>query len=157
MGKYDKFIRSMKFEKIQNNNCCICGKYDYISEKHHIIPVSVLSSVYDIVNDVEIFNKYNRAIVLCPNHHAIYHKLISKNKEILENLNIKELTIYKELILENLTFYTETLMRFRKCEKNVKQLGSIQQIMKEKKKLEYINKMIDIYIELLEKYKLKHQ
>ena len=147
MGRYSKIIREMKFEKIENNNCCICNKYGDISEKHHIIPVSTLSKVYDIVHDESIFYKFNKAIMLCPNHHSIYHKIMSRNNKVLGNLTVEEIEYYRILVNKNIDFHTYISKELYNNSKSAIQIEQMCQLRKEKSKLQYIKKMIDLYIE----------
>lgn len=59
--------------------CCICNKYKFISEAHHLFPISELVSIIqqyhlciDLIFAVGTVNVLKTAW-LCPNHHAIYH------------------------------------------------------------------------------------
>ena len=113
MGRYSKIIREMKFEKIENNNCCIC----------------------------------NKAIMLCPNHHSIYHKIMSRNNKVLGNLTVEEIEYYRILVNKNIDFHTYISKELYNNSKSAIQIEQMCQLRKEKSKLQYIKKMIDIYID----------
>ena len=57
--------------------CAVCGKYRAISEAHHIIPVYQLAELCSDhgVDALTVAFVPVRFVWLCPNHHAMFHKI----------------------------------------------------------------------------------
>lgn len=89
-----------EFKQLTKNKecCCVCGKYKYISEAHHIYPLSiqVLNGVKKPIQDF---------VWLCPTHHKIIHMVISKGSifnfididDLVSDFNETEINIISEL------------------------------------------------------------
>lgn len=83
----DKIIKRIKVNNIERKPCHICNQYVYITQLHHLITYSesnklLLKIRSNRKNEFEYYfntlNEIMEGIWLCPNHHSIYHKLLSK-------------------------------------------------------------------------------
>ena len=74
----------------KRQECLVCGKYEAITEAHHILPVRYIAHV---LKDVSVYSMYEYAIRtkneikiphvwLCPNHHTMWHLIIIYNGEL---------------------------------------------------------------------------
>lgn len=99
MGKYSKGIRKLKISK-NKKDCYICDKYKCITELHHIVRVADISEHMDsYIRDDETLLKLMQGVWLCPNHHTILHKLLSKKYlEVIFDLDELELSKYRQLL-----------------------------------------------------------
>ena len=78
--------------------CFVCGKYRPITHLHHVIPVDDLARLV-VKRQLYGVNLYMPTVWLCPNHHALWHKL-EKDKtseEVWECLTPEELGRYDQL------------------------------------------------------------
>lgn len=81
-----KIVKRVKYNKSDKEKCYICNKYEYITELHHLVTISDINSILSEIKEQEAnldscYSKLNEiveGIYLCPNHHTLYHKLLSK-------------------------------------------------------------------------------
>lgn len=139
MGEYSKGIRKIKISK-DKDDCYICNQYKYITELHHIVRVADISEHLDTyVKDDETLLSLLKGVWLCPNHHTILHKLLSKNYlEVIFKLNEVELIRYHNLLTFSKKLY-DSLPRYTYDEKG-----------KVKKEFLQIRCQIDMTIQILE-------
>lgn len=98
MGKYSKGIRKLKFT-CNNKRCYICDNYEHITELHHLVKVSDISKYIDKVEEDNIINRVLRGVYLCPNHHTLLHKLMSKKYlDVIFDLSTNEVQQYYILL-----------------------------------------------------------
>lgn len=82
-----KYIKRISVKNLNKKDCYICNRYGYITELHHLTTISDINKMFYLIEkyseiDMKSFfenvNDIVSAIWLCPNHHRIYHKLLSK-------------------------------------------------------------------------------
>lgn len=83
--------------------CYICEKHQPISHLHHVIPVSQMATLLTRAGcGLEAQAHLTvRVVWLCPNHHAIWHKINGTPQEIvpylISQLSEKERDAYEQL------------------------------------------------------------
>ena len=77
-------------------NCYICNKFSNIIEQHHLVLISsVEKPLLEVIKHDSQYGYLNKlhqimqTVYLCPNHHRIYHKLLSK-EYLLANRYLKK-------------------------------------------------------------------
>lgn len=132
MNKYSGIIRKIRLEK-QNNNkeCIICDKYKEITELHHLVEVADLGKAIKLLSVASHVEELIKGVWICPNHHAIYHKLLSlsdNNMELLLRLGKKEIKKYQEIYefclelykdLQKYVFLAEENMTKKETERDI--------------------------------------
>lgn len=114
-----KIIERARTDKIDKNKCYICDKYEYIAELHHLVTISDINRIAtDIKNNklkefnncIEQLNEIVEAIWLCPNHHTIYHRLLSKQYvQFALMLSIDERKKYSKLFEYAINLYQKII------------------------------------------------
>lgn len=95
--------KAYKREEVQRDACYICDKWKEISHFHHVIGVSELTN-WSYHEDV-LWNFFPITVVwLCPNHHALVHRLRDKGMsmedkcKMLDHLNMDERDALQQLV-----------------------------------------------------------
>lgn len=110
MWEYKRTLRSIKFNCINYGNCYICNKFSNIVEQHHLLLISSADKpIFEVIKNDSQYGYLNKlhqimqTVYLCPNHHRIFHKLLSKEDFTTSTyLEEKELKLYIKLL--NISF-----------------------------------------------------
>lgn len=138
-----KIVKRLKTNSKDRKDCYVCDKYNYITELHHLITMSDINKILleikcsKKINFEDYFNSLNEVvegIYLCPNHHTLYHKLLSKEYvEIILMLSNAERKKYSELFKYVKKKYEVIIDSLRNIEL---ERSIIKQMTKEKIKIE---------------------
>lgn len=134
----ERIIKRINTKNLNKKDCYICNRYGYIAELHHLITISDINKMLymieqysdlDIKDYFEELNSIIEGIWLCPNHHLIYHKLLSKQSvQIALMISENEKEKYNKLF-EHVKYLYEKLIQNMK-DKSVDRRIIVQLIRK---------------------------